>query len=146
MQRFAVRRSPFAVLGAVTTVTAPSPPHGDSPVDPQPELPMLPEALIPETVPAKHPTISDVVEDATGRSFTVRFQPGQRLLDHKNSHRVTIMAVHGHGILTVAGGNPRQIHAGEMVQLDPNVVHAVEALSVPLEIQVVLRPNCCESC
>lgn len=107
---------------------------------------MLPEALIPETAPAKHPTISDVTEDATGRSFTVRFLPGQRLLDHKNSHRIAIMAVHGHGILTVAGVGPRQITAGEMVQLDPNVVHAVEALDVPLEIQVVLRPNCCGSC
>jgi quercetin dioxygenase-like cupin family protein len=107
---------------------------------------MLPETLMPETVPAKHPTISDVVDDATGRSFTVRFQPGQRLLDHKNSHRIAIMAVHGRGILTVAGSDPRQIRAGEMVQLGPNVVHAVEALDVPLEIQVVLRPNCCESC
>jgi quercetin dioxygenase-like cupin family protein len=107
---------------------------------------MLPEALIPETVPAKHPTVSDVTEDATGRSFTVRFQPGQRLLDHKNSQRITIMAVHGYGILAVEGSGRRQLHAGEMVQLDPNVVHAVEALDVPLEIQVVLRPNCCGSC
>lgn len=107
---------------------------------------MLPDALMPETVTAKHPTISDVLEDATGKSFTVRFAPGQRLLDHKNSHRIAIMAVSGHGILTVAGTDPRQLTAGDVVQLDPNVVHAVEALDVPLEIQVVLRPNCCGTC
>ncbi|MEI2719663.1 MAG: cupin domain-containing protein [Gemmatimonadales bacterium] len=107
---------------------------------------MLPEMMHAETVPTKHPIVSDVTEDETGRSFTVRFAPHQRLLEHKNRARIVIMAITGRGILTVDGLEAREIAAGDVVQLDANVVHAVEALDEPLELQVVLRPNCCGSC
>lgn len=107
---------------------------------------MLPEMMHAKTVPTKHPIVSDVTEDETGRSFTVHFAPYQRLLEHRNSARIVIMAITGRGILTVDGLEAREIAAGDVVQLDANVVHAVEALDEPLELQVVLRPNCCGTC
>lgn len=107
---------------------------------------MLPEMLRSESVPNRRPIVSDVTEDETGRSFTVHFAPFQRLLDHKNRARIVIMAITGRGILTVEGMDPREIVAGDVVQVDPNVVHAVESLEEPLELQVVLRANCCGSC
>ncbi len=107
---------------------------------------MLPEILHPDITPSTRPIVSDVLEDATGRSFTVSFMPRQRLPDHKNSHRIAILAVSGRGVLTIDGIGPREIATGDLVQLDANVVHAVEALDEPLELQVILRPNCCGTC
>ena len=107
---------------------------------------MVPEMLRSESVATRRPIVSDVTEDATGRSFTVRFAPFQRLLEHKNRARIVILAVSGSGVLTVDGMEPRALVAGDVVQLDPDVVHAVESLDEPLELQVVLRPNCCGSC
>ena len=52
----------------------------------------------------------------------------------------------GDGILTVAGAGPRAIATGDLVQLDPNVLHSVEAPAGALELRVTLRANCCDSC
>ena len=104
------------------------------------------EMLRAAPLPSLRPLVSAVTEDEPGRSFTVRFAPHQRLLEHKNRARIVSLAVAGRGVLTVEGMAPRQLVEGDVVQLDPNVVHAVESLSEPLELQVVLRANCCGSC
>jgi len=108
---------------------------------------MLPEALNPESAaPAGRPTVADVTEVDGVRSFTLQFAPGQALPDHRNHARITILVMAGGGILTVAGAGPRTIATGDLVQLDPNVLHSVEAPDGALELRVTLRANCCESC
>jgi len=87
-----------------------------------------------------------VREDATGKSFTIRFTPGQRLPEHRNSERIAIIVVNGSGVLTVEGEAPRPVRAGDVIQLDPRVGHAVGAPEEALELRVVLRPPCCGSC
>jgi quercetin dioxygenase-like cupin family protein len=108
---------------------------------------MLPEALDTEAGPAaSRPTVSDVTEAGGVRSFTLQFAPGQALPDHRNQARITILVVQGRGTLTVAESGPRRIAAGDLVQLDPSVLHSVEASDGALELRVTLRANCCESC
>ncbi|MBK7593886.1 MAG: cupin domain-containing protein [Gemmatimonadetes bacterium] len=108
---------------------------------------MLPEALVPEsTAPAGRPLVTDVSEAGGVRSFTLQFAPGQTLPDHRNHARITILVMAGRGILTVAEAGPRAIVSGDLVQLDPNVLHSVEASDGALELRVTLRANCCDSC
>ena len=108
---------------------------------------MLPESLIPDApAAAGRPKVADVSEVDGVRSFTLQFTPGQALPDHRNAARITILVMHGHGILTVADAGPRTITGGDLVQLDPNVLHSVEASDGALELRVTLRANCCDSC
>jgi quercetin dioxygenase-like cupin family protein len=108
---------------------------------------MQPDVLVPESRPiAGRPRVADVLEAGGVRSFTLHFTPGQALPDHRNASRITILVIQGEGILTVAESGPRTIAVGDLVQIDANVVHSVEAPEGPLELRVTLRANCCESC
>lgn len=108
---------------------------------------MLPDVLASDpATPAGRPAVTDVSEVDGVRSFTLRFAPGQALPDHRNHARITILVMAGRGILTVAEAGPRAFVAGDLVQLDPDVLHSVEASDGALELRVTLRANCCGSC
>ncbi len=96
--------------------------------------------------PASRPIISDLVDGPEGRSFSVHFQPGQRLPDHRNASRIRIMARSGSGMISIAGMDPRAMGSGEAVQLEANVTHSLEAGSEAWQVEVVLLPACCPGC
>lgn len=101
------------------------------------------------TVPATpvgRPVVSEIATDEAGRSFTVRFEPGQELPAHRNASRIVLTAVRGEGTITVEGIGERELREGGFVQLDANVSHAVMAGGTGLELLVALMPNCCGTC
>jgi quercetin dioxygenase-like cupin family protein len=76
----------------------------------------------------------------------LRFQPGQKLPGHRNASRLRIVARRGAGLLEADGFGARVLAAGEAVQLEPNVVHSLEAGAEAWEVQVHLIEGCCPGC
>jgi quercetin dioxygenase-like cupin family protein len=95
---------------------------------------------------ASRPLVSDLVVDPKRRQFTVRLEPGQQLPPHRNPSKVVITVVEGNGEITVEGAGVRALPTGIVVQLEPNVEHAVLAGEAGLELMVQLMANCCEHC
>lgn len=98
------------------------------------------------TSPMSRPTISDRTEGPDGKSFVLTFQPGQRLPDHRNASRLRIVGREGRGLLVVDGLGARMLAAGQAVQLEPNVVHALEAGAEEWVVEVHLIAGCCPGC
>lgn len=98
------------------------------------------------TSPSIRPRVSDLQDGPTGRFFTLSFQPGQRLPDHRNHSRILISSLSGSGIVRVAGFGDRVLGEGESVQVDPDVLHALEAGEAPWEVEVHLIASCCAGC
>lgn len=92
------------------------------------------------------PAVTDQRDGPEGKSFVLRFQPGQRLPDHRNGSRVRIVARAGTGLLVVEGLGPRMLAAGESVQLEPNVMHGLEAGAQAWVVEVHLIEGCCPGC
>lgn len=92
------------------------------------------------------PAVTDRREGPEGKSFVLRFQPGQKLPDHRNGSRLRIVARTGTGMLVVEGLGSRMLSAGEAVQLEPNVVHGLEAGAHAWEVEVHLIEGCCPGC
>ena len=92
------------------------------------------------------PAVTDRQDGPEGKSFVLRFQPGQKLPDHRNGSRLRITARSGTGLLVVEGLGSRMLAAGESVQLEPNVVHALEAGVHAWEVEVHLIAGCCPGC
>ena len=104
---------------------------------------------MPESMPitaAERPIVSDVQDGPLGRFFTVEFAPGQSLLTHRNPATVVITALGGGGDITIAGEGTRALPAGAVVQLAPDVEHAVVAGEDGLELRVDLIASCCSRC
>ncbi len=81
-----------------------------------------------------------------GRDVTITLEPGQRLPAHRNPARVVITVVAGSGEITVGDDAVRALPCGAVVQLEPNVEHAVAAGDTGLELAVRLMANCCDRC
>ncbi|MES2305320.1 MAG: hypothetical protein V4558_07425 [Gemmatimonadota bacterium] len=107
---------------------------------------MRPYGPPPPTLPETRPTISDVVEGPEGRHFTITFGPWQRLPTHRNASRILITAVRGSGSFSLSDGTAAALNTGGIVQVDPDVPHAVAAGEDGLEITVHLIAGCCGVC
>ena len=92
------------------------------------------------------PVVSGLVVAPNRRQFTVNLEPGQQLPPHRNPSKVVITVVQGNGEITVEGDGVRALPTGIVVQLEPNVEHAVLAGDAGLELMVQLVANCCEHC
>lgn len=92
------------------------------------------------------PIVSEPQDGPGGRTFTIRFEPGQELPVHRNKSRVVITAARGEGTIIVAGDGARVLAAGDTVQLEPDVQHGVVAGNDGLELVVGLVSGCCGSC
>lgn len=101
---------------------------------------------VPTTSTLARPAVTDMVEGPEGKSFVLRFQPGQKLPDHRNASRLRIVARSGTGLLVIEGLGSRMLSAGEAVQLEPNVVHGLEAGTQAWEVEVHLIAGCCPGC
>lgn len=66
--------------------------------------------------------------------------PGQEVKAHRSSSTVTVQVVDGEGVFTGVEGNVRLI-AGEAVVYDPEEVHAIRALEVPLRFLAIMSPR-----
>lgn len=100
----------------------------------------------PHSSPLNRPVVSRTIEDADGRHFTVTFAAGQELPRHQNSSRILITAVSGSGTISLSDGPPTALAAGDLVQLDPDLPHAIAAGDDGLEITVHLIAGCCGVC
>lgn len=107
---------------------------------------MHPYGAPPTEAPGNRPTISDVIDGPDGRHFTISFGPGQKLPVHRNASRILITTVLGSGEFTLADGTVTVLSAGGIVQVDPDVPHAVVAGDDGLEITVHLIAGCCGVC
>lgn len=92
------------------------------------------------------PAVTDRRDGPEGKSFILRFQPGQRLPDHRNGSRLRLTGLTGSGVLTIEGLGARMLSAGEAVQLESNVVHSLEAGTEAWEVAVHLIEGCCPGC
>jgi quercetin dioxygenase-like cupin family protein len=101
---------------------------------------------VPTTSTLTRPAVTDRQDGPEGRSFVLRFQPGQKLPDHRNGSRLRIAALAGSGMLMVEGLGTRTLAVGEAVQLEPNVVHSLEAGTEAWEVAVHLIEGCCPGC
>lgn len=100
----------------------------------------------PDNVAPNRPRVSDVQDGPIGPCFTVQFGPGQVLPSHRNSSVVVLTAIEGDGEITIAGDGIRSLPRGAVVQLDPNVEHAIAASERGLELRVDLIASCCSRC
>lgn len=98
------------------------------------------------TSTSTRPRVSDLQDGPTGRYFTLAFLPGQRLPAHRNHSRILITAVAGSGVVRVAGQDDRVLEQGSSVQIDPDVLHALEAGDGPWDVEVHLIASCCTGC
>jgi quercetin dioxygenase-like cupin family protein len=101
---------------------------------------------VPTTSTLTRPAVTDRQDGPEGKSFVLRFLPGQKLPDHRNASRLRIVARSGTGLLMVDGLGSRMLAAGEAVQLEPNVIHGLEAGTHPWEVEVHLIAGCCPGC
>lgn len=100
----------------------------------------------PAISPTQRPAISDVEEGPLGSGFTVTFAPGQLLPPHRNAARVVITVTEGKGVIRLAEEPPQQLTAGDVVRIEPRVLHAIEAPTESLQLQVTLIAACCDCC
>jgi quercetin dioxygenase-like cupin family protein len=104
----------------------------------------------PSGVPAAstfvRPAVTDRQDGPEGKSFILRFQPGQQLPEHRNGSRLRLTGLTGTGVLTIDGLGARMLSAGEAVQLEPNVIHSLEAGTEAWEVAVHLIEGCCPGC
>ena len=107
---------------------------------------MRPYGAPPSSMPTDRPTVSELIDGADGRHFTVTFGPGQQLPQHRNASRVLITAVRGSGLVSIGDRPATTLIEGDRVQLDPDVPHAVVAGEDGLELTVHLIAGCCGVC
>jgi quercetin dioxygenase-like cupin family protein len=94
----------------------------------------------------RRPTISDKVETPEGRRFHLAFAAGQALPDHRNASRILVSCTAGEGVIDIDGAGPRWLRAGESVQIEASVPHALEAMDIAWEVDVHLIEGRCPGC
>lgn len=67
------------------------------------------------------------------------FATGQTLTEHTSTSRAVIQVLDGEGEFSVAG-EPRTLHAGELLHLPPRMPHAVRAIE-PMTMLLILAPE-----
>jgi quercetin dioxygenase-like cupin family protein len=97
-------------------------------------------------LPSERPVISEVMDGPDGRHFTVTFSSWQKLPQHRNASRIVITATRGSGSFSTSDGTAAALNAGDVVQVDADVPHAVAAGEDGLEITVHLIASCCGVC
>jgi quercetin dioxygenase-like cupin family protein len=102
---------------------------------------MLPYGEFPTAPVPNRPIISNKTDGAEGKGFTVTFLPGQELPAHRNGHEIEITARKGSGEMTLGDQPATTLIAGESVNLEPNLLHAVRAGNDGLELRVRLIPK-----
>lgn len=96
--------------------------------------------------PSLRPVISDVEDGPLGRGFTVTFAPGQLLPPHRNAARIVITVVSGQGVIHLAEDPPQLLREGDVVRIEPRLLHAIEAPTEAMQLQVTLIAACCDCC
>ncbi|MEO5797820.1 MAG: hypothetical protein ABIZ70_08025 [Gemmatimonadales bacterium] len=107
---------------------------------------MSPHAPLAASLTEVRPIVSDVIDGPDGKHFTVSFGPWQRLPSHRNASRLLITAIRGSGSFSLSDGTAAPLNSGGIVQVDPDVPHAVAAGEDGLEITVHLIAGCCGVC
>lgn len=108
---------------------------------------MHPYAAPPRTESSRRPTVSEVRKDESGASsFTITFLAGQELPTHRNASRILINVLQGNGAIMVDAEQPSPLVTGTVVQIGPNIPHALVAGEIGLLVEVHLVADCCASC
>src|SRR6185295_7087800 len=69
-----------------------------------------------------------IIKRGAGNVTAFAFDAGQELTEHTSPFDALVHVVEGDAHISI-GGDPRRVHAGEMLLLPANVPHAVKAVS-----------------
>lgn len=75
----------------------------------------------------EHVAITVMLENDHAKEIRIAFEPGQLMKEHKTAHPIAVMVIAGSINFTV-GDTPYVMHGGDLIHLEANAVHALEAV------------------